>query len=315
MRALVTGAAGFIGSTLVDWLLMEGHEVIGVDSFSPYYSEKTKRDNLEVALSFDNFRLMEVDLSNDPLTGLLDGVTDIFHQAGQPGVRASWGRDFDTYVRLNIIATQRLLEEARECETLLAFVAASSSSIYGSAERLPTSEDVLPKPISPYGVTKLAAENLCTLYGTQHNVPTVSLRYFTVYGPRQRPDMAINRLMKCGLSGDEFTLMGNGRQSRDFTHVDDIVRANLAASSFARESSGGTVFNVGGGNPIELQSVIELIERHLNCRIRITQTDSSFGDPTSTCADASAARRNLKWSSQVSFSDGIKMTVDAMQSH
>jgi UDP-glucuronate 4-epimerase len=310
LRALVTGAAGFIGSTLVDRLLADGHEVVGVDCFTPYYESRIKRHNLQNALSFEAFKFLEIDLSTDDLDKLLDGVTDVFHQAGQPGVRASWGRDFDDYVRLNIVATQRLLEASRNCSSIKSFVAASSSSVYGTAETLPTSESVVPRPISPYGVTKLAAENLCSLYGTQHNVPTVSLRYFTVYGPRQRPDMAINRLIQSAISGEQFYLMGTGRQSRDFTYVDDVVNANLAASTFAREHSGGKFFNVGGGNPVKLQLVIKMIEDLLHQRIKLVQSDPSLGDPPSTCADSREAAIHLGWRPRVSFSDGIGITLN-----
>lgn len=309
MRALVTGAAGFIGSHLVDRLLADGHEVVGVDCFTPYYDPNIKRENLARALDFDGFTFRSLDLSTHPIDEILEGITHIFHQAGQPGVRASWGEDFDDYVRFNVVATHRLLEAARKCDSLLSFVAASSSSVYGDAERFPTPETVVPAPISPYGVTKLAAENLCSLYGTQYGLPTVSLRYFTVYGPRQRPDMAIHRLITSVLEGNSFVLMGNGHQTRDFTYVDDAVEANLSAARYADHHPGGEYFNVGGGRSVELLHVIRDVGDALGRRPLISVSLDAIGDPTSTCADPKKALLHLDWRTQVPFEEGIQRTV------
>src|SRR4051794_21169049 len=229
MRALVTGVAGFIGSTLADALLARGDHVLGVDCFTPYYERDTKEANLSGARGCDRFELVEQDLRTCDIDGMLDGIDVVFHQAGQPGVRLSWSDGFADYTSLNVLATQRLLEAAKRVGGTK-IVYASSSSVYGNAAAYPTTENDLPRPHSPYGVTKLAAEHLCNLYASNWKLPTVSLRYFTVYGPRQRPDMATHRLLAATLSGTPFPLYGDGSAVRDFTYVDDAVAANLAAA-------------------------------------------------------------------------------------
>jgi UDP-glucuronate 4-epimerase len=288
MRALVTGAAGFIGSSLVDKLLEQNHEVVGIDCFTPYYPRGVKDANLKLASKNKNFTFREIDLAVDQLSGILEGVTDVFHQAGQPGVRASWGIEFHDYVQWNIWGTQRLLEESRKSEILKSFVSASSSSVYGKAEKFPTLESDLPQPISPYGVTKLAAENLCTLYGTQFGLPTVSLRYFTVYGPRQRPDMAISRIIHSALTGSQFVLFGDGNQQRDFTYVSDVVDANLKASiGMSSSIKPGSVFNVGGNPTSSLLEIIERIESISGEKVKLRFIQNEVGDPEFTAADIS----------------------------
>ena len=226
MRALVTGCAGFIGSHLCEALIAAGHDVVGVDCFTDYYARSHKEANLAQLRDEARFSLREVDLAAGELSNLLNGVDVVYHQAAQPGVRASWGSYFDTYVRHNIVATQRLLEAVKG-QPLRRFVYASSSSVYGDAEAFPTSEMVIPKPVSPYGVTKLAAEQLVYLYGRNYGVPTVSLRYFTVYGPRQRPDMAFRRFIEWALADQPIHVYGDGEQTRDFTFVGDVVAARL----------------------------------------------------------------------------------------
>src|SRR2546430_5050962 len=221
-RCLVTGAAGFIGSHLADRLVADGCEVVGVDSFTDYYDPALKERNVEALRASPRFTLVRADLAADDLESVVAGIDYIFHQSGQPGVRRSWGRSFEPYVRCNVIATQRLLEAARTVAGLRRFVNASSSSIYGNATELPVTEQALPKPVSPYGVTKLAAEHLATLYADL-GVPAVSLRYFTVYGPRQRPDMAFNVFLRALLGGRDIDVNGDGEQTRDFTFVADAV--------------------------------------------------------------------------------------------
>jgi UDP-glucuronate 4-epimerase len=315
MRALVTGAAGFIGSSIVDQLLKDGHEVVGIDCFTPYYDRTIKDSNLAKATTSSNFTFHEINLAIEPIQLQLEGVTDIFHQAGQPGVRASWGGDFLQYVEWNVWATQQLLEAAMKVETLKSFVAASSSSIYGAAERFPTTEKDLPQPISPYGVTKLAAEHLCSLYRTQFGVPTVSLRYFTVYGPRQRPDMAIHRIIHSALVGEEFKLNGDGQQSRDFTYIDDVVNANIKiAESFQKGVEPSPVYNVGGNKPVSICSIIENIESITGSKIETKNMPNEDGDPKNTGAEIDLIRREIKWEPEVSLVDGLRKQVIAIES-
>ncbi|MGH9388132.1 MAG: NAD-dependent epimerase/dehydratase family protein, partial [Vicinamibacteria bacterium] len=233
-RCLVTGAAGFIGSHLCDRLIAEGHEVVGIDSFTDYYERASKERNLSGLRRVAKFTLVEKDILDADLGKILRGVDLVFHKAAQPGVRASWGEQFQAYVRDNIEATQRLLEACRGME-LRRLVCASSSSIYGDSEDLPLSEKSAPRPISPYGATKLASEALAWLYYRNSRVPVVSLRYFTVYGPRQRPDMAFSRFIRAHLSREAVTVHGDGTQSRDFTFIDDAIDANLLAAEKGKE--------------------------------------------------------------------------------
>jgi len=310
MRALITGVAGFIGSSLADQLLADGHEVIGVDCFTSYYEKDIKVTNLESAKASSSFRFFESDLRTCNLNELLDGVDTVFHQAGQPGVRASWGAEFADYVTHNVTATQRLLEACRDKSDLVAFVAASSSSVYGTAERYPTNENDLPRPISPYGVTKLAAEHLCSLYGTQFGIPTTSLRYFTVYGPRQRPDMAMTRLVLSALQGTEFSLYGTGEQKRDFTFIADVVRANISVANWlANGGTPGSVFNVGNCNPTVLQDVIRIIEDATGKTINLKKLPRQDGDPMQTGADCSLIESAIGWRAETKIEDGLAAQV------
>lgn len=303
MRAVVTGVAGFIGSHVAEQLLDRGDSVVGIDSFTPYYDPKIKHDNLSVALSHSGLTLIDLDLARDDLSNVLDGVDVVFHLAGQPGVRASWGDGFAEYIHCNIAATQRLLEVARHAE-LKRFVYSSSSSIYGRAARLPTAESDLPAPISPYGVTKLAAEHLCALYGTEFGVPTTSLRYFTVYGPRQRPDMATHRVIESALGGPIFPMHGDGSQVRDFTYVDDAVHANLLAAE--ADLAPGTVFNIGGGSMTSLQDVIRIVESVSGKSVRLERGPRPVGDPRATGADTAAAAAELGWKPATDIAAGIE---------
>jgi nucleoside-diphosphate-sugar epimerase len=253
-RALVTGCAGFIGSRLTEALLQDGHGVLGIDCFNDNYSRAAKRANLARASEFDDFEFVGADIVDVDARALIEPVDVVFHLAGEPGVRSSWGPRFDSYTHHNVAATQRLLEAARELPGRR-FVYASSSSVYGDAPALPTHEDDTPRPLSPYGVTKLAAEHLCVLYGSEHGVNTVALRYFSVYGPRQRPDMAFRRFCEAIVAGAPIEIFGDGRQTRDFTYVGDIVAATRAAAEAATDP--GRVNNVGGGDAVSVNRALE----------------------------------------------------------
>ena len=255
MRCLVTGVGGFVGSHLAERLLADGHEVCGVDAFIDYYPRSIKESNVAELHSQKKFTFIEDDLLFMNLQKLLEGVDVIFHQAAQAGVRASWGSEFKRYTDCNILATQRLLEAAMDVKTLQRFVYASSSSVYGNTNVLPIKETVTPQPVSPYGVTKLAAEHLCVLYHRNFGVPTVSLRYFTVYGPRQRPDMAFNRFCHAILRHQPIHIFGDGTQTRDFTYISDIVEANILAAT--RHDAVGEVMNIAGGSRVTMLDVVE----------------------------------------------------------
>ena len=302
MRALVTGTAGFIGSHLAERLLADGHDVVGVDMFTPYYDTAVKWRNVEAIRDHASFRFVADDLLAIDLDALLDGIDVVFHLAGQPGVRASWGAGFSEYTTWNVLATQRLLEACRPKE-LQRFVNSSSSSVYGSAEHYPTKESDRPQPVSPYGVTKLAAEHLATIYGHSFGVPTVSLRYFTVYGPRQRPDMAMHRLIRSALTGESFPLNGDGSQARDFTFVGDVVEANMLAATCPVRP--GTVLNIGGGAVVELREVIGIIEDLAGADIRLDRQGNALGDPARTGADTAAALAVLHWRPLTSVPAGL----------
>jgi UDP-glucose 4-epimerase len=299
-HALVTGAAGFIGSTLTDRLLADGVRVTGVDAFTDYYDAALKRRNLEGARRHPAFSLLELDLSQADLS-TLPAVDVVFHQAAQPGVRASWGREFATYTLYNVLATQRLLERYKDTP-LERFVYASSSSIYGDAESYPTSEAVLPRPFSPYGVTKLAGEHLVLLYGRNFGVPVTALRYFTVYGPRQRPDMAFHRFCRAMLAGEPITVYGDGRQSRDFTFVSDAIEANVRA--WQRAAPQG-VYNIGGGSQVDVLEAISLLEKSLGVNARVNFEPRPPGDPLRTRADAARLAADLGYATSVGIADGL----------
>ena len=300
--SLVTGSAGFIGSHVADACLERGDRVIGVDAMTDYYDVGQKRSNLQSALTDDRFEYLEVDINDMPLD-LLDDVDVIYHQAGQPGVRSSWRDQFDEYVHRNVSATQRLLEAAVQ-RGVERFVYASSSSLYGNAERYPVDETMRPQPFSPYGVTKLAAEHLCSLYGGNFGLSTVSLRYFTVYGPRQRPDMATHRLFEAALNGTPFPLFGTGDQLRDFTYVGDVVRANLLAGEADVEP--GLVVNIAGGGQCSMHDLIAAVEDVSGRTIQIDRLDPERGDVGRTGALTDRARELLGWEPQVALREGLQ---------
>lgn len=306
MRVLVTGCAGFIGSHTTERLLAAGHQVRGVDCFTDNYEPELKRANV-AAIDDAGFELVEVDLVTADPVALLDGVDRVLHLAGQPGVRDSWADGFGVYVERNITATQRLLEAAREVG-VDRFAAASSSSVYGDAETFPTPETTVPRPVSPYGVTKLAAEHLCTLYGTNFGVPTVSLRYFTVYGPRQRTDMAIRRMIDAALHGRTFALYGDGSFSRSFTYVDDVVDANVAAL-FTDDVPAGTVCNVADRSTATMSELIELVEKATGSPLQIERQAVAAGDARRTGGSSELAERVLGWAPRTTLVDGVAAQV------
>lgn len=307
MYAVVTGAAGFIGSTLAERLVAEGHRVLGVDCFTGYYSREQKQSNLAGLQENDLFRLRRIDLRTGDLTGLLDGVDTVFHQAGQPGVRHSWSAGFDDYLTHNVLATQRLLEASAPAK-LGRFVYASSSSVYGNARSYPTAETDLPRPHSPYGVTKLAGEHLCGLYAANHGVPAVALRYFTVFGPRQRPDMAIHRIIDAALTGDPFKLYGDGEQIRDFTFVDDVVEANLLAGT--ADLQPGVVMNVSGGVSVSMNRLIAMVGELVGRQVTVEAGSPRAGDVERTGGSAALANQLLGWSPRHEITSGLKAQVE-----
>src|SRR4051812_32089079 len=277
-RVIVTGCAGFIGSHLAESCLDRGWEVIGVDCLTPYYDPELKRFNVATAAAHPSFTYIEENLLDLDLDELLAGVDIVYHLAAQAGVRASWGQSFDTYTDLNVTTLQRLLEAARSA-SLERFVFASSSSVYGDAERLPTPEDTVLRPVSPYGATKALGEHLAHVYTRNYGVPIASLRYFTVYGPRQRPDMAFHRAIEAGLAGEPFGLYGDGNQTRDFTFVADAVAGTVAAGLQGRP---GAVYNLGGGSRVSMNQVLDTIGRLLGGPLDIERGESQRGDARDT---------------------------------
>ena len=301
MKALVTGAAGFIASHLCEVLLDRGAEVIGIDCFTDYYPRALKEANLAVNAGRQNFRFVEARLQEADLSSLLHGTTHVFHLAAQAGVRKSWGRDFRVYTDHNVDASQQLLEACVGLP-LHRFVYASSSSVYGDNASIPMRETAVPQPVSPYGVTKLAAEQLCYLYHANHGVPTSSLRYFTVYGPRQRPDMGFHRFIRAAAEGDPITLYGDGEQTRDFTFVRDAVAATVAAGD---RGVPGRAYNIGGGSRVSINQVLEIIGRVVGRPLDVRREPAQKGDMRDTFADTSLARADLGFVPTVSLEEGI----------
>jgi UDP-glucuronate 4-epimerase len=309
MRALVTGCAGFVGSHLAESLLGDGHEVLGVDCFNDNYDKDLKAANLALLRWWPSFRFASADLATADLAELLDGADVVFHLAGEPGVRTSWGRQFDRYLHNNVLATQRLLEASR-AEPARRVVYASSSSVYGNALRLPTTEDTLPRPHSPYGMTKLSAEQLCGLYHANHGVQTVALRLFTAYGPRQRPDMAFHRFCRALLEHRPIELFGDGAQTRDFTYVDDVVAAFRAAA--AAPGAGGRVYNVGGGSRVSLNDVLVLLAEAAHRPLDVRRGEREAGDVRHTGADITRAREELGYAPATALEVGLNVELEWM---
>jgi nucleoside-diphosphate-sugar epimerase len=304
-RILVTGAAGFIGSHATERLLELGYEVIGVDSFTGYYARERKLRNLARAAEERAFRLVEGDLLELNLEELLQGVSSVVHLAAEPGVRASWGGNFSRYLERNVEATQRLLEALPE-RGLERFVFASSSSVYGSVEEGPVKEDSRRRPASPYGLSKLAAEELVGIYGRERGVPATVLRYFTVYGPRQRPEMALSRFISFAVRGEALQVFGDGNQVREMTYVSDVVEATVAAL----EAPLGGTYNVGGGARATVNELIELVQRTLGDRVEVTYGPAAEGDVRSTWADLTRVGRELGYRPRVGLEEGTKAQVE-----
>jgi nucleoside-diphosphate-sugar epimerase len=306
--ALVTGVAGFIGSHLAERMVRDGWHVTGVDCFTDYYAASVKQKNLAPLQRHPRFRFVPADLATAPLEPLVSDVEVVFHLAGQAGVRASWGSSFESYMRNNVLATQRLLEAVRGGR-IHRFVYASSGSIYGNAEVMPIAEDTCPRPVSPYGLTKLAGEHLCDLYCTGYGVPAVRLRYFTVYGPRQRPDMAFHKFIHAMMCGECFVLYGDGNQTRDFTFVTDVVEA----TALSIDAPPGGVFNVAGGSRVTVNQVIHTLEELVGRLAQIERVPDQPGDQRHTWADTSAARVVLNYRPQVQLRDGLAAQITWMR--
>ncbi|MCC7417818.1 MAG: NAD-dependent epimerase/dehydratase family protein [Acidobacteria bacterium] len=302
MNALVTGAAGFVGSTLAERLVQDGAHVVGLDCFTDYYPRERKEANLALLRGQAAFRFVESRIQDADLAALLADRTHVFHLAAQAGVRKSWGRDFDVYTINNVQATQVLLEAVAAAPRISRFVYASSSSVYGDNVELPMREEALPQPVSPYGVTKLAAEQLCHLYYVNHQVPAVSLRYFTVYGPRQRPDMGFHRFLRATMKGERLVLYGDGDQTRDFTFVSDAVAATVAA---ATRGVPGRVYNIGGGSRVSINDVLARIGRIVGRTPLIQADPAQKGDMRHTFADTSRAQADLGFSPRVALDEGL----------
>ena len=303
MNCLVTGVAGFIGSHLAEKLIGMGHEVIGIDCFTDFYNRKLKENNLENLTGSSRFTFQEKNLLEIDLEPLMASADYMFHQAAQAGVRPSWGRNFDTYTKCNITATHRVLEAATRVKTLKRLVNASSSSVYGDEVAVPMREDCRPLPVSPYGVTKLAAENLCHLYWKNYGVPVISLRYFTVYGPRQRPDMAFSKFIKNVLSKKPIAVYGDGEQTRDFTFVEDAVQANINCMEHGQN---GAAYNIGGGSRITVNGVLKLLGKISGEKVRIDSQPPQKGDMRHTYADTSRAQQELDFRPNVSLEEGLR---------
>ena len=301
MRSMITGVAGFIGSHLAEKLLELGHEVVGVDKFLDNYARDFKNLNLGRFVNHPSFKFINDDLVNIDLRQLLIQTDYIFHLAAQPGVRSSWGAEFSHYSHNNILATQILLEACKQVK-VRKFVYASSSSVYGDTDDLPMRESGGTRPVSPYGVSKLAAEHLCYLYWKGFGIPTVSLRFFTVYGPRQRPDMFFHILMHHLLLDEEIPLYDDGEQSRDFTYCSDIVDGLTAAAFY---SGSGDVFNLGGGGEIRLLKAIEMVEKISGRKVKLKRFDRQSGDVRRTRASLDLARKKLGYKPSVSLAAGL----------
>ncbi len=310
-KALVTGAAGFIGSHICERLIGEGYQVTGIDSFTDYYNPGRKRRHLRKIISDPRFELVEDDLNRCDIGELLDDVSAVFHLAAQAGVRKSWGEDFICYVDSNITATQKLLEAVKDLGGVR-IVYSSSSSVYGETEKLPMSEDDQLKPVSPYGVTKLSGEGLCELYRYNFGIDVVSLRYFTVYGPRQRPDMAFSRFLSSAITGGRIEIFGDGTQTRDFTFISDAVEANMLAMDYRGDQS---IFNIGGGSRSSILKVLDIIRGISGSELEVDFIEKARGDVTDTWADTSRAEKELGFRPRIDLKEGLRREFEWYRNH
>ena len=309
---IVTGVAGFIGSHLAETLLKQGDSIIGVDQFNDYYDPQLKQKNIVNLKQYPNFKLIQADIQDLDWQQLLQAVDVVYHQAAQAGVRASWGKGFFDYTARNINSTQVILEAAKEVKSLKRIVYASSSSIYGNAATMPTPETLCPQPVSPYGITKLAGERLCWLYQQNFGVPATALRYFTVYGHRQRPDMAFHKFFKAAINDEPISIYGDGQQTRDYTFVSDAVAANLSAGEIPEAI--GEVFNIGGGSRVTLIELLTIMEQVIGRPIRKNYVERAVGDARHTSADITKAKQILSYSPQVSLLEGLTKEWEWIQS-
>lgn len=306
---VVTGAAGFIGANLCVELQRRGHAVRGVDAFTDYYARPLKQENLDWAAASGRLEFIEADLSDGDLESLFHGADGIFHLAAQPGVRASWGRELEIYLRDNVFVSHRVFHAAAVAG--IRAVYASSSSIYGDAESYPTPEELEPRPISPYGITKLACEHLARSFAKAEGLDAVGLRYFTVFGPGQRPDMAFTRLIAAGMGAGTFHVFGDGEQSRDFTYVSDAVAATIVCMERGKT---GAIYNVGGGAETTLNEVIGMLESLIGHELELERGDRVAGDVRRTASDTTRIRQDLDWTPRHSISDGLARQLEWLRS-
>ena len=309
---IVTGVAGFIGSHLAETLLKQDIRVIGIDQFNDYYDPQLKEKNIVNLNQFSNFKLIKASIEDLDWQELLQSVDVVYHQAAQAGVRASWGKGFFDYTAKNINATQIILEAAKHAKSLKRIVYAFSSSIYGNAATMPTPETLCPQPVSPYGITKLAGERLCWLYQQNFGVPATALRYFTVYGPRHRPDMAFHKFFKAVIDDQAISIYGDGQQTRDYTYVSDAVAANLAAGKVPEAI--GEAFNIGGGSRVTLMELLDIMEQVIGRSIRKDYVEKAKGDARHTSADITKAKKILGYCPKVSLSEGLTREWEWIQS-
>jgi len=310
--ALITGVAGFIGSSLAEKLLKDNFKVIGIDSFTNYYSPHIKEKNIENCLKHSNFSLIRQDLDTLDLSTIFENTEYVFHLSAQPGARASWGKEFTTYVKNNISVTQKILESLKNNTTLKKFIFASSSSVYGNQSSIMNEDTSLTKPVSPYGVTKLASENLVNLYFKNYEIPIISLRYFTAYGPKQRPDMAFTRFFHSIIKDKKLIIFGNGEQTRDFTYVDDVVKATMNA---AASDHVGEILNIGGGSVFSLMQITEFMKEITGKELEIDFKKEQKGDVKHTSADISKSENLINYKSNTDIKYGLTQQYEYIKNN